>query len=125
MSNDTISKRINNMSNDIENQIIEKIKKSTFYAIQHDESTDINNEAKLLVYVRYVNTDLNDIQEEFFCCLNLKTYCTSEEIFKTISFYFQKINLQFSNCIGICTDGVAAMTGKFNGLVARVQQIAT
>lgn len=124
MSNDTISRRINNMSNDIENQLSEKIKKSIFYATQLDESTDINNEAILLMYVRYVDTDLNDIQEEFFCCLNLKTYCTSEEIFKTISFHFQKINLQFSNCIGICTDGAAAMTGKFNGLVTRVQQIA-
>lgn len=75
------------------------------------------------MYVRYVDTDLNDTQEEFFCCLNLKTYCTSEEIFKTISFHFQKINLQFSNCIGICTDGAAAMIGKFNGLVTRIQQI--
>jgi len=32
------------MSNDIENQLSEKIKKSIFYAIQLDESTDINNE---------------------------------------------------------------------------------
>ncbi|KAL4091589.1 hypothetical protein QTP88_026255 [Uroleucon formosanum] len=124
MSNDTISRRINNMSNDIENQLSEKIKKSIFYAIQLDESTDMNNEAILLMYVRYVDTDLNDIQEEFFCCLNLKTYCTSEEMFNAISSHFQKINLQFSNCIGICTDGAAAMTGKFNGLVTRVQQIA-
>jgi len=54
---------------------------------------------------------------ELLCCLNLKTYCTSEEIFKTISFHFQKINLHFSNGIDICTDGAAAMTGKFSGLV--------
>ncbi|XP_060873925.1 SCAN domain-containing protein 3-like [Metopolophium dirhodum] len=51
MSNDTISRRINTMSNDIENQLSEKIKKSIFYAIQLDESTDINNEAILLMYV--------------------------------------------------------------------------
>ncbi|XP_060858960.1 SCAN domain-containing protein 3-like [Metopolophium dirhodum] len=56
MSNDTISRRINTMSNDIENQLSEKIKKSIFYAIQLDESTDINNEAILLMYVSAVNT---------------------------------------------------------------------
>jgi len=34
MSNDTMSRRINIMSNDIENQRIEEIKKSIFHAIQ-------------------------------------------------------------------------------------------
>lgn len=76
------------------------------------------------MYVRYVDSNLNEIQEEFFCSLNLKMYCTSDEIFNTISYYFKKLNLQFSNCISICTDNAAAMTGSFNGLVTRVQQIA-
>lgn len=79
MSNDTISRRINIMAVDIEYQLIQKINKSIFYGIQIDESTDINNEAILLIYIRYV--DLNDINEEFLCCLNLPTFCTSEESF--------------------------------------------
>ncbi|XP_060846422.1 zinc finger MYM-type protein 6-like [Rhopalosiphum padi] len=124
MSNDTISRRINIMAVDIEYQLIQKINKSIFYGIQIDESTDINNEAILLIYIRYVDTDLNDINEEFLCCLNLPTFCTSEEIFKAILMYFDKNDLSISKCIGICTDGAAAMTGKFNGLVARIKQIA-
>lgn len=51
MLNDTISRRINIMSNDIENQVIEKIKKSIFYAIQLDESTDINNQGRYIINV--------------------------------------------------------------------------
>jgi len=124
MSNDTISRRINIMAVDIEYQLIQKIKKSIFYGIQIDESTDINNEAILLIYIRYVDTDLNDINEEFLCCLNLPSFCTSEEIFKAILMYFDKNDLSISKCIGICTDGAAAMTRKFNGLVARIKQIA-
>ncbi|XP_025413309.1 zinc finger MYM-type protein 6-like [Sipha flava] len=81
--------------------------------------------SKILNYdERYVDTDLNDINEEFLCCLNLPTFCTSEEIFKAILVYFDKNDLSISKCIGICTDGAAAMTGKFNGLVARIKQIA-
>jgi len=72
MSNDIISRRIDIMSNDIENQLIEKIKKSIFYTIHLDKSTDINNQAVLLMYLRYVDSDLNYIQEEFFCSLYLK-----------------------------------------------------
>lgn len=41
MSDDTIHKRILCIANDIEYQLVEKINKSLFYAIQLDESTDI------------------------------------------------------------------------------------
>ena len=42
------------MSFNILNQVVEKIKKSTFgmYAIQLDETTDITNLAQLCIYVR-------------------------------------------------------------------------
>lgn len=55
MSNDTISRGINIMAVDIEYQLIQKINKSIFYGIQIDESTNINNEAILLIYIRYVD----------------------------------------------------------------------
>jgi len=63
MSNDTISRRINIIAVVIEYQLIQKINKSIFYGIQIDESTDINNEAILLIYIRYVDTGLNDIND--------------------------------------------------------------
>lgn len=110
MSNDTISRRINIMAVDIEYQLIQKINKSIFYGIQIDGSTDINNEAILLIYIRYV--DLNVINEEFLCCLNLPTFCTSEEIFKAILVYFDKNDLTFSKCIGICTRRCCSHDGK-------------
>jgi hypothetical protein len=78
MSNDIINRRKNNMSNDIE-----EVKKSILYAIQLYESIDINNRTILLIYLRYVETYLNDIRKNFYY-LNSETYFTSEEIFKTI-----------------------------------------
>ena len=41
LSNDTVARRINMMSEDVEQQLIRKIKKSKIYALQFDESTDI------------------------------------------------------------------------------------
>lgn len=91
ISNDTISRRIRFMPNDNENQLIKKIKKLTFYAIQINEFTDINNETILLVYIRFVDTDLDDgLKEEFLCCLNLLTVCTTKWIFESILVYFDK-----------------------------------
>ena len=53
LSNDTITRRIIEMSDDIEQQLLERIKSSPYYAIQIDESTDVSNIALLLVFVRY------------------------------------------------------------------------
>lgn len=68
----------------------------------------------------YEDNDLNGINEEFLQWLNLPTFCTSQEMFKAISVYFDKNSLSFSKCVGKCTDSVTTMTGKFNGLVTRV-----
>jgi hypothetical protein len=53
LSNDTIARRIHDIADDIENQLIEQIKKAKYFALQLDESTDVANEAILLVYVRF------------------------------------------------------------------------
>ncbi len=54
LSNDTVARRIEDMSNDIREQLIEFVKKSPYYALQLDESTDIAGQAELLTYVRYL-----------------------------------------------------------------------
>ncbi len=48
------ARRIEDMSNDIREQLIEFVKKSPYYALQLDESTDIAGQAQLLTYVRYL-----------------------------------------------------------------------
>jgi hypothetical protein len=43
------------MAEDTETQLIEKIKTPKFFALQLDESTDIQNNSILLMYVRYID----------------------------------------------------------------------
>lgn len=124
MSNDTVSRRILAISNDIKLQLIEKLKLTPYYAIQLDESTDVSSNAILIVYVRYIDFEFEDIQEEVLCILKLTSFTTSEHIFETINSYFEKICIPLNKCIGICTDGAAAMVGIHNGVVRRIQQIA-
>jgi len=50
LSNDTVERRISDMVEDTERQIIEKIKKSKLFVLQLDESTDIQNNSILLTY---------------------------------------------------------------------------
>lgn len=88
LSNDTVARRINMMSEDVEQQLIRKIKKSKIYALQLDESTDIVGKSLLLIYIRYVDWDEKEIKEEFLKCLERKGHTTGHEIFTTISGYF-------------------------------------
>ena len=60
----TISRRITDMSNDIEANVTEKLKGCEF-ALQADESTDISGKAQLLTFIRF--TYDGQITEQFFC----------------------------------------------------------
>ena len=57
LSNNTVCRRISDMSADIENTVITSVKKRKIFATQVDESTDIGGKAQLLAFIRYVNNE--------------------------------------------------------------------
>ena len=66
MSNNTIQRRISDMAADVKEQVLDAIRKSPFFSIQLDESTDVANCAQLMVYVCFIK-ELG-VQEEFLFC---------------------------------------------------------
>ncbi|GAA6086403.1 SCAN domain-containing protein 3-like, partial [Tachysurus ichikawai] len=51
LSASTVTRRIEEIAEDIKTQLLERINTSLWYALQVDKSTDIDNKAILLVYV--------------------------------------------------------------------------
>lgn len=117
----TVTRRIEEIAEDIEKQLLERINTSPWYALQVDESTDVDNKAILLVYVRYLYQ--GDVHEDMLCALSLPTNTTAAELFKSLAGYISG-KLKWSFCVGICTDGAAAMTGRLSGLTARIKEVA-
>ncbi|XP_076610612.1 zinc finger BED domain-containing protein 5-like [Chaetodon auriga] len=120
LSENTISRRIDEMSADIESVVLDKIRISNKFALQLDESTDISGHAQLLANVRFVDGDT--IRENFLFCKALPGKTTGEEIFRVTSEYLEKGGFKWENCTSVCTDGAAAMVGRTKGFVSRVEE---
>uniref|UniRef100_A0A8C3RXN0 Uncharacterized protein n=1 Tax=Chelydra serpentina TaxID=8475 RepID=A0A8C3RXN0_CHESE len=123
LSNNTLSRRINDMSNNVETTTVHRVKNSPYYAIQLDESTDVANLAILLLFVCYVNEGM--VEEDLLFCRPLEERTTGEDIFNLTNAYFQEKEIDWSRCLDICTDGATSMTGKYTGFVARTKKVAS
>ena len=86
MSANTVKHRIKEMANNIENQVMKMVKNSSFYSIQVNESTDVNNKALLFCLLRVECEE--ELQEELLCSFNLQGRTTSFETFKALGSYF-------------------------------------
>ena len=111
MSNETVSRRISEMSSDINEQLIHYIQISPYDALQLDESTDIAGQAQLLTFVRYLYMREKEIEEDILFCWPLQTCTTGEAIFNVLDSFIQDGGLGWGKCIGLCTDGARSMTG--------------
>jgi len=124
LSNDTVERGISDMTEDTENQLIEKNKKSKFFALQLEESTDIQNKSILITYVRYIDHDESDTTEGMLSVSELPTHTTNSEIFKIFNGFFERRGLEWKNFVGVCTDGAACLTGRNSGLVTKIKDMA-
>ncbi|KAL4088775.1 hypothetical protein QTP88_023859 [Uroleucon formosanum] len=122
LSNDTVKRRIDDMSSNIKNKLLLYLNDCNFFILQIDESTDIANMAQLLVFIRFDRND--EIIEEFLFCKSLQTHTTSEIIFTTINEYLIEIDLPWSKCVGFCSEGAKAMTGRLTGVATRIKKVA-
>ncbi|XP_064083904.1 zinc finger MYM-type protein 6-like [Macrobrachium nipponense] len=121
LSHQTVSRRLSEMSADITDQVVNKLKASQSFALQVDESTDFSGQAHLVSFVRYIDED--DIKEHILFCKKIEEYTTGEAIFNVINQFFSEQELSWKSCLSMCTDAAASMTGKVKGLVARFKKV--
>ena len=103
LSNNTISRRISKISEDIHDQLIMKIHGNEF-SLQLDEATTSHKDAYLIGYVHFIDND-DHIVEDLLFCKPILTNCRAHELFTILNSFIQKNNLEWKYCVGLCTDG--------------------
>uniref|UniRef100_K7F5A6 DUF4371 domain-containing protein n=1 Tax=Pelodiscus sinensis TaxID=13735 RepID=K7F5A6_PELSI len=122
ISNDTVSRWINEISLNISEQVVDEIKKSPLFAIQLDESTDVTLCSELLVFARYMVE--GDFKSEFLFCKTLDTTTKAQDMMETVNIFSEVHGVDWVNLVGVSTDGAPAMLGSRSGFQTLVKQRA-
>ncbi|XP_068247664.1 SCAN domain-containing protein 3-like [Palaemon carinicauda] len=113
LSDNTVKHHIDELSANIKEQVLDKIKASRFFAIPCDESTNVAHLCQLLVYSRSV--DEGTVKEEILYSAALETTAKVHEFFHEYGPLWEKL-------VGVCTDGAPAMIGSRSGFVKLVKE---
>ncbi|GFV74681.1 SCAN domain-containing protein 3 [Trichonephila clavipes] len=119
LSNDTVSRRIDDIAEDVEQQLFDKLRDKLF-SIQLDEATDSNKDAHFIAYVRF--WDGMSAVEELLFCKPIKLKATAIALFDILNNFINEANIEWKNCVGICTDGARTISGRFKSIQALVKQ---
>lgn len=96
LSDNTVKRRIDLMSENILKQVVNQVIAANTFSIH---TVYIQNNAQLMVFIRYRSTD--DFREKILFREPLLTTETGLDIFNKVDGFFQKNNLAWCNCVGI------------------------
>ncbi|KAJ3649397.1 hypothetical protein Zmor_021144 [Zophobas morio] len=106
----------------ITNKIVNKIKKSKYFTIIADETTDVSISEQLSICIRYFDVVTCEIQEDFLKFVEV-VHLTGENIAQHILQALENLNLDITLCRGQAYDGGANMSGKIKGVQACVSNV--
>ena len=109
MSNDTVQKRIDEMSADVEHKLCNTLR-NTEFSLQLDKSTLPGNESPLLGYVRFVHNGV--LCEELAIALSLNTDTQGKTVSQEVTTYFETNAIPLTNVIACATDDAPSTTSR-------------
>ena len=101
--------------------IVKNIKKSSYYSIMADETTDIINKEQFVICIRWVDNDLN--ANEDFIGLHELSVTNAETLAFILKDVVLRLGLDPERLRGQCYDGCSTMMGKKSGVATTITTI--
>ncbi|CAH1956719.1 unnamed protein product [Acanthoscelides obtectus] len=91
------------------------------------ESIPLSNDTvELMIQLKMYSISLlgklRDNSEELLFCKPIELKATALALFAILNDYIIEGNIDWKNCVGICTDGARSMSGRFESIQALVKQ---
>lgn len=113
----TVTRRIEELSSDVDRQVLEDLKRCEYFSLQFDESVDIVNTAQLAIFVRMSFKD-STTNEDFLTLLHLKVKTRGQDMYEQFKQYVRENNIPIQKLAAMTTDGAPAMIGVRAGLIS-------
>ena len=84
----------------------------------------VKQKLHLVGYVRYIDNDKSDMKEDNVNVSELPTHTTSSDIFQVLNGFIEERGLEWKNCVGVCTDSAACLTGRNSGSDTKIKDMA-
>ena len=119
ISRQTVTRRIEELSQDVFRQLEDLVHSCTFFSLALDESTDICDVAQLNIFIRGIDDNFNFEELASLESLHGKT---RSGIFGKVKSCLENLKLDYSKLISVCTDEALSMIGKVNGTTALLEK---
>lgn len=117
----TIQRRVQQLSEDIEDQLKSAASEFEYFSLAVDESTDRTSVAQLLVFVRGIDKNFC-VTEELLGMFSMKGQTTGSELLSSLLELCNGASLDMNRCVSITTDGAPSMIGVKNGMVSLLKE---
>ena len=122
LSRRTVVRRVEKISDNLMHQLRVASKDFVWCSLALDKSTDVQDTAQLLVFIRGINTRF-ELTEELLSVEPLKDTTTGQDLFNAVENCVERTGLVWNKIASVRTDGAHALTGKNVGLANLIKKI--
>ncbi|XP_072006342.1 general transcription factor II-I repeat domain-containing protein 2-like [Engystomops pustulosus] len=115
LSRNTVKDRVQRMASDVSQQLTTDLQKAACYSMCLDESTDINNHARLAIILRYAVGD--NMREELVKLASLPKRTQGVDIYNAVMEVFTSQGITSGKVVSITSDGAPSMVGTTSGFI--------
>lgn len=117
----TVTRRVKDISEFIENMLKENLAESVAVSFALDESVDLSDTEQMAVWVRYVGKDLV-LREELLGMAGIKGQTRGQDIYKAFRGVLDRFSVANEKIVSVTTDGAPNMKSENIGFVGQVKK---